>query len=84
MASFIKKFKLNRAGVRALLQSPEMMAICRELAERVQENAGDGYELSEYTGRNRVNVRVKTATPEAMADNMAHNTLLRALGGGGE
>lgn len=76
------KFELNRAGVRELLKSQEMGAICRDHAVGVQGRAGAGYEVTTYTGRNRVNASVHAETYEARKDNYENNTLLKALGGG--
>ena len=75
-------FKLNRAGVRQLLQSPEAASVCMDYAVRVQSRAGTGYSVSTYVGRNRVNASVHAETYEARKDNHDHNTLLKALGGG--
>lgn len=76
------KFELDSDGVRALLQSPEMAGICESYAREVQSRAGAGYEVSVYTGKNRVNASVKAETAEARRDNFENNTLLKALGGG--
>lgn len=73
-------FKLNRAGVRELLRSGEAMSACRTYAEAVRNRAGAGYEVSTYTGKNRVNASVSAATYEASKDNYEHNTLLKARG----
>lgn len=73
------KFKLNRAGVRELLKSGEMMGICQEHASQIAARAGEGYETSTYTGVNRVNASVKASTPEAVRDNLENNTLLKAV-----
>lgn len=74
------KFELNRAGVRALMQSEEMQAVLLEYANKIGDRAGEGYEA--YVGRNRANVSVRTATEEAARDNFNNNTLLKSLGGG--
>ena len=71
-------FKLNRAGVRELLRSGEMASICREHANKVKNAAGDGYEVTTYTGRNRVNASVHAETDEARKDNYENNTVLKA------
>lgn len=71
------KFVLNRAGVRELMQSQEMQDVLVEFAGQVAENAGDGYDV--YIGTNRANVSVVTATDEAAADNLDHNTLEKAI-----
>ena len=75
------KFVLNRSGVRELLRSQEMMDVIRDYAQQVADRAGDGYGLSEYVGRNRVNVSIGAETKEASQDNYDNNTLLKALGG---
>lgn len=74
------KFELNRAGVRALMQSEEMQAVLLEYANEIGDRAGEGYEA--YVGRNRANVSVRTETEEAARDNFNNNTLLKSLGGG--
>lgn len=42
-------FKLNREGVRELLRSDEMMAVCQEHASAIAGRAGDGYRNSSTT-----------------------------------
>ena len=74
------KFELNRAGVRELLRSPEAMSVCRSYADAIRNRAGEGYEVDEYTGTNRVNTSVYAATYEARKDNYENNTLLKARG----
>ena len=76
------KFELNREGVKELLKSHEMAGICRTYAEKERGRAGAGYEVTTYTGRNRVNASVHAETYEAREDNYNNNTLLKALGGG--
>lgn len=73
------RIELNAEGVRELLRSSEMMAVCREHAERIAERAGTGYEVTTYTGENRVNASVHAATEEAYRDNLKNNTLLKAV-----
>ena len=72
--------ELNPDGVRQLLRSPEMMSICSAQAQAIAARAGAGYEVSTYTGRNRVNASVHAATRKARRDNVKNNTLLKALG----
>ena len=76
------KFELNRAGVRELLKSQEMAGICLEYANNVCSRAGDGYEVTTYAGKNRVNASVHAGTIQARRDNYENNALLKALGGG--
>nr|DAO86855.1 MAG TPA: type I neck protein [Caudoviricetes sp.] len=75
------KFKLNRAGVRILLKSEEMADICQSYANKIQRRCGDGYEVTVYTGKNRVNASVHAATVKARKDNSKNNTLLKAMRG---
>lgn len=75
------KVELNRAGVRALLQSAEMEGVIRQHANEVQARAGDGYKAEVRVGQKRVYANVKADTARAYFDNLAHNTLLKALGG---
>lgn len=73
------KVKLNGEGVRSLLKSAEMMAVCRELAEGARGRAGSGYEVNTYTGKKRVNAEVRAETAQARNDNIKNNTLLKVL-----
>lgn len=72
------KFKLDKAGVRQLLQSSEMASVCKGYADGIRSRCGDGYEVSTYTGKTRVNASVFAATPDARRDNAQNNTLLKA------
>ena len=74
------KFVLNPAGVREILQSPEIAATVKEYTRQVQARAGDGYEMSVMTVNRSVG-RVTAETKEAKRDNSKNNTLLKALGG---
>lgn len=73
------RVELNSEGVRELLQSPEIAAICQGQARAIAGRAGDGYSVTVYTGATRVNASVMTETPEAMRDNLKNNTLLKAV-----
>lgn len=75
------RIELNSDGVRELLRSPEIMAACREQADRALGSLGDGYEVDEYTGPNRVNVQISAVSAEAKRENLENNTILMALGG---
>ncbi|MEG1075253.1 MAG: hypothetical protein RSD23_08080 [Ruthenibacterium sp.] len=70
---------LNGAGVRKLLQSEEMKALCEKHAAAICARCGSGYEISTYTGKNRVNASVKAVTSKARRDNQNNNTLLKAM-----
>ena len=72
------RFELDRAGVRALMRSPEMQAVLKARADTVKDRCGDGYEA--YVAATRAVAVVETATPQAVDDNSAHHTLLKAHG----
>ena len=74
------KFELNRAGVRELLRSPEMLKICHDAGEQALQRLGPGYQITSHTGKNRVNVSVGPATAEAYFDNLRNNSVLKAVG----
>lgn len=74
------RIELNSEGVRELLKSAEIMAVCRGHADRIAGRAGDGYEVTTYTGKTRVNASVHAATDKAYRDNLKNNTLLKAVG----
>lgn len=71
------KFVLNRAGVRELMQSEEMIGVLKEYADQVAGRAGDGYSV--HIGQNRANVSVETDTEEAYNDNLDNNTLEKSI-----
>lgn len=73
------EFKLNRAGVRELLQSDGVMAMLSSEANSRAASLGDGYSVNTYVGRNRCNAEICADTPEAQRDNLENNTLLRTI-----
>lgn len=75
------KFELNKGGVRNLLRSKEMMDICSEYANNALGRLGDGYEVSTYSGKNRVNAEVYAETYAAKKENLKSNTILKAVFG---
>lgn len=75
------KFVLNRAGVRDLLRSNEMMSVVSEKANQALGSLGDGYEVNTLTGVNRVNAEIVAVTYAARKENSQNNTILKALGG---
>ena len=79
MAKF--KFELNRDGVRQLMQSSEMMSVCRSYADRALGSLGSGYEVSTMTGKTRVNAQITAVTYQARKENSENNTILKSLRG---
>lgn len=71
--------KLDQAGVRKLLRSEEMKAVCKQLADNALARCGDGYEVNTHVGKNRVNAEVYAKTKAAKKDNLKNNTILKAL-----
>jgi hypothetical protein len=76
------KFDMDHAGVRALLRSQEATGVVLPYAQSIAGRAGEGFEVTTYVGRNRVNASVHAATFEARKSNFENNTLLKAMGGG--
>lgn len=75
------RFELDRAGVRALLQSKAMGDVLTEYAAEVAGRAGDGFAVSNpYKGQKRLNVEVAAITEEAEQACLEDNVLLKALG----
>ena len=75
------KFELNRAGVRELMQSPEMMNIVKGYADNARGRLGEGYEVTTHTGKTRVNAQVAAQTFKARRENNKDNTILKAVFG---
>lgn len=75
------KIVLNRSGVRALLRSDESEAFCQTLAQKVADRLDEGYEVTTYKGKNRVNASVKAVSYKAKKENLENNTILKAVCG---
>ena len=75
------RFELNREGVRELLRSKEMMEICTDYANSALSRLGNGYEVTTFTGVNRVNAEVKAESFAAKRENLKSNTILKAVFG---
>lgn len=73
------RIQLNRSGVRDLLRSDWAMGVCAAIAQSAASRLGDGYEVSRYTGRNRVNASISAESREARRENAESNTILKAL-----
>lgn len=73
------KFILNRAGVRALMQSTEMQSILKSKANNALNSLGEGYKTDAYVGKNRANAMVYADTYQAKRDNLENNTILKAV-----
>jgi hypothetical protein len=72
---------LNSDGVKALLKSDEMMAICEEKANSALQRLGNGYEVTKHVGPGRVNASISAVTAAARREVHKSNSILKALGG---
>lgn len=75
------KIELNREGVRELLRSSEMMAVCEEQANKACAKLGNGYKVTTKTGKTRVNASIAAESYKARKENAENNTILKALKG---
>lgn len=78
---------LHYDGFSALRTDPKILGELNRLAEETAARAGEGFEAKPAGvtgGRVRGRSAVVTATAKAARRNAKHNTLLKALGGGGQ
>lgn len=73
------KVELNGEGVRQILKSQEVKALCAQKASEVVSRCGSGFGSDTFVGANRVNAMVFADTAEAKKRNSKDNTLLKAL-----
>ena len=73
------KFELNRAGVRALMQSDEMQSILKDKADNALNSLGEGYKSDIHVGKNRTNAMVYADSYQAKRDNLKNNSILKAV-----
>lgn len=75
------KIELNRAAVRELLRSGEVMGVLEAEARNRANALGHGYGVNTYVGRNRGNaeVAIVAETEDAIHDNLENNSLLRSI-----
>ena len=74
------KVVLNTQGVRELLESDEMLAVCQEHAEEIAKRCGDGYTSGYFKGTDRWKSTVYADSQEARKDNSENNTIVKAVG----
>lgn len=75
------KVVLNKAGVRELLQSDEMMSVCERYANQALSRLGEGYTVSSMVGKNRAITSVYAESVKAKQENLENNTILKSLRG---
>lgn len=73
--------KIDSKGARDLMRSEEVMQLCESYANDAMSKLGNGYLLTSYIGKNRLNVSIKAMTREARRDQYENNTILKAIGG---
>ena len=71
------KLKLRKDGVREMLLSDEMLEVCVKYAEQKGAGLGEGYVISRYKGKNRVNASVRAKSEKAQRDVLENNSLLK-------
>lgn len=77
------RIKLNHAGFRELLKSPEVQGDISARAARIAAAAGDGYEVTwDKPGKNRSRASVQPTTPRAIRREARDHHLLAALDAG--
>lgn len=74
------KVVLNESGIRDLLNSSDVQKHLLNTARQVSSRAGGGYTVDVEPGRRRAHARVETASEEAFEQELANNSLIRALG----
>lgn len=75
------KFKLNREGVRELLNSSEMVDIMEEYGSQALKRCDSGYNysLSVGTGKTRAHANIRADDYKAYYHNLKSNTLIKAI-----
>lgn len=76
------KIELNSKGIIELLKSSEIEDVLKELADDVQQRAGEDYHVEIKQGQKRVNAKIKPSSAHAYYSNLKHDTLTKALMGG--
>lgn len=83
------RYKASSAGATELLNCPQMLTAIGGIVQGAASRAnamsrhGGGYVADVRTGKRRAHGMVKTTDFGSILDNSRHNTLLKALGGGG-
>lgn len=76
------EFKLNLAGLNALMKSGEMQSILNGAAEQIQGSLGEGYEVESAHPISFIAIAsVRASSYKAKLANNKSNTMLKALGG---
>lgn len=73
------EFKLDSAGVGAMLRGEEVRGLMRQLGAEIAGRAGSGYGYTVRDTGQRAAVSVQTRSKAAEKDNEDNNTLLKAM-----
>lgn len=76
------KLKLNKAGVRQLLKSPEMQAVMTARAKRIAAAAGPGHAVEPDNTGDRARATVVTRSYAAKKAEAKNRNLTRAIQAG--
>lgn len=74
------KFELNLVGLNQLMKSAEMQDFLLNAGQAVASAAGEGFEAEVHTADFVAISNVYPTTYQARRDNLANNTLLKAIG----
>jgi hypothetical protein len=82
----VSEAKMNHAGAREILNSPQVQKELLRRANLIKESADSmasgKYDADVQTGKNRAHALVKTTDPMSCNSNAKHNTLLKSLDAG--
>lgn len=73
------KFTLDKNGVRTLLKSDGIAAVCHSHASNTLQRCGAGYEMEQRNYPERTGYIVRATTYQAKKDALKNNTLLKAV-----
>ncbi|MBE5852272.1 MAG: hypothetical protein E7299_04870 [Lachnospiraceae bacterium] len=74
------KVEINYKGLLELFKNEQIKEKCISVANNVAQIAGEGYNVSNWTGPHRAGATVWCDSYDAIRDNMKNNTMLKALG----
>ncbi len=78
-SSIMNKIKLSYTGIGAMLKGDEMRQLVSDYGAQTALRAGDGYSYRVHNTGQRQAANVFPVTKEASNDNLANNTLLKAV-----
>lgn len=73
------KFKINRSGVKELMRSEPMKAICEEYGNQIAARAKGDYKVEASIGSTRARATVSADSVDTYYDNLENNILIKAV-----